>query len=134
MDENALQELKAKAERLDKLTQRSRERQMAYREKKLAQGKRGITFMLDATKVVAMAAGLAKLGAAMGVKLADKNAPIATGAVALVAQPASRLLPAKVPKGSMGAADRNLSAERRVCRGVGVMSGLSGVVRRKPRS
>ena len=49
MDENALQELKAKAERLDKLTQRSRERQMAYREKKLAQGKRGITFMLDAT-------------------------------------------------------------------------------------
>jgi hypothetical protein len=81
--------------------------------------------MLEATNVVAIAAGLAKLGAAIGEKLADRNAPMAAGTAVLVAHPANKLLPANAPKGSMGAADKNLSAVRRVCKGVGVMSGLS---------
>ena len=78
--------------------------------------------------VVAMAAGLLKLGAAMDEKLAERNAPMAAGTAVPVAQPTNKLLVASAPKGSMGAADRNLSAARRVCNGVGVMSVLSRMV------
>jgi hypothetical protein len=90
--------------------------------------------MLEATSVVAMAAGFAKLGAAIEEKLAERNAPIAAGVAVLVAQAVNKPVALIAPKGSMGAADKNLSAVRRVCSGDGVMSVLSGTVRRKPPS
>ena len=76
-----------------------------------------VTCRLDPTVVVAMAAGLARLGAAMDVNTADeKGAADCAAVVALVAvvaevaQPPTNALTDMAPKGSMGALARNLSA------------------------
>ena len=71
-----------------------------------------VTCRLEATAVVAMAAGFASEGAAIDVNAAEANAP-AMGAAAVVpdvAQPASKELTDMAPSGSMGALARNLSA------------------------
>jgi len=71
----------------------------------------------DATVVVAMAAGLARLGAGMAVKAAEANAPDAAAEpvpVAVVeAQPDSSEPTENAPNGSMGAAAIIFRAERR---------------------
>ena len=69
--------------------------------------------------VVAMAAGLASVGAAMPVKAAEAKAaldkpPAAAAVVPLLAQPDSSALAESAPRGSMGAAAKNLRAVRRV--------------------
>jgi len=70
-----------------------------------------VTCRLEATVVVAMAAGLASVGAAMDVNAADANTPaIGAPAVPVVAQPASSELTDMAPSGNMGALARNLSA------------------------
>ena len=73
-----------------------------------------VTCRLDATVVVAMAAGLAKLGAAMEVNTADAKGAADCAAVlavvAEVAQPATSELTDSAPKGNMGALARNLRA------------------------
>lgn len=73
--------------------------------------------------VVAIAAGLASEGAAMAPKAAEANGALELAAT-VVAQPPNKVLEAKVPKGSMGAVARNLSAERRVVKGVCDMEGF----------
>ncbi|MFT6591429.1 MAG: hypothetical protein ACJA2P_002283 [Rhodoferax sp.] len=75
---------------------------------------------MEATVVVAMAAGLAKPGAAIPINWAEAkgDAKLTEEAVGL-AQPASKELTDRAPKGSMGAAASIFSAARR--EGIGVI-------------
>ena len=72
---------------------------------------------LDATVVVAMAAGLASVGAGMAAKAADAKAPDEAAepvpVAAVEAQPGSSAPTENAPSGSMGAAAIIFRAERR---------------------
>ena len=80
-----------------------------------------VTCKLEATVVVAIAAGLANDGAAIDMNAAEAKAgevkAVAAAppeaVVADVAQPASKELADKAPSGNMGALAKNLSAPRR---------------------
>jgi hypothetical protein len=73
-----------------------------------------MTCRLDATVVLAIAAGSASAGAAIEVKRAEANAAVTLDAAAPpLAQADSIELAAKVPSGNMGALASKLSARRR---------------------